>query len=120
MTQKQAGPGGVATAQAQRKSCRPTLYPRHNRGPVRCELHGVNLVDGFPRRCPLATANPLDTLSEMRNAAWQLSARFDRGSDDAAIGNELHARTDVCTACTSRNLAVPVVLRLRRERAVSQ
>lgn len=75
-----------------------------------CILHGCRIVDGFPDRCILATANPLETLHAMRVRAFALC---DEGPNTMTDGTQLHERTDLCGDCLARNLTSPVVRRLR-------
>jgi len=109
----QSRPGGVATAPAPETLCDYDRIPARTRSqPARCELHGVNIIDAFPRRCPLATGNPLTTIGQLRGLAFQ--------SDDPCDAVELFDRVDVCGRCIDVNSRHRTVRRLRRELGVSR
>jgi hypothetical protein len=112
MRLEQCGRPGCWTGTALNTVCdeHPTALPR--RPQAFCELHGVNIVDGFPGRCPLATANPLTTIGQLRDLAFQ--------SDDACDAVELFDRVDVCGRCIDVNGGHRTVRRLRRELGVNR
>lgn len=118
MTWNASGPGGLATAPAPETLDAYDRIPALGRSqPARCELHGVNIVDQFPRRCPLATGNPLVTIGRLQDAAWRELGRSDPGRDsDGALA--LLDRIDVCKSCLSRLSAHPTVRRLRTRKGV--
>lgn len=105
---------GWATWDAASDSSRPNHYTRSSaRSPFpRCELHGINIVDRFPRRCPFGTPNPTATLARLQDIGW---AAIGRGQDheDFSEGLELLDRVDVCLACLDRLLTNRTVRRLR-------
>ncbi len=88
------------------------------RQPAYCELYGINLVDGFPSRCPLSTPNPLTTLGQLQDAAWRVLAR---AIDDPELPDALALldAKNVCMACMDRTLAHPTVRRLRARKGVA-
>ena len=107
--------GGLATAPAPETLCDYDRIPaRRGSQPARCELHGVNIVDGFPAHCPFATPNPLETIGQLQDVAWRELGRGDPGRDsDGALA--LLDRIDVCERCISRLAVRPTVRRLRRD-----
>lgn len=110
---KPSGPGGLSTAPAPETLDAYDRIPVFGRSqPARCELHGINLVDGFPCRCSLATPNPLTTIGQLRDLAFQ--------SDDPCDAVELFDRVDVCGRCIDVNSGHRTVRRLRRELGVSR
>jgi hypothetical protein len=114
VTWKQSGPGGVhspATALNTIDAYDRILVHRGSQ-PARCELHGIRIVDQFPRRCPLAALNPLTTIGQLRELAFQ--------SDDPCDAAELFDRVDVCGGCIDHNLSHRTVRRLRRELGLSR
>lgn len=121
MRLEQSEPGGVhSPATAPETLCYPDRIPvRRGSQPARCELHGVNIVDGFPAHCPFATANPLETIGRLQDAAWRELGRTYPGRDsDGALA--LLDRIDVCDRCITRLAVHPTVRRLRRELGVSR
>ena len=83
-----------------------------HRQPAVCELHCVNLVHRFPPRCPLSTANPLQTLGRIQDAAWRV---IGRGFHDPELPDALALldAKDVCMGCLDRILTHPTVRRCR-------
>lgn len=72
----------------------------------RCQLHGHNIVDRFPRHCPLGERDPADSLLRLKNWAEGLKT---------VDLNRVHRlrRFDTCDMCTRRLLTHPIVQRLR-------
>jgi len=79
----------------------------------------VNVVDEFPRRCPLGTPNALAAIGQLQGAAWRELGRSPT-DPDADHGGALGwlDRTDVCLACVSRLAGHPTIRRLRRGKGV--
>ena len=75
-----------------------------------CKLYNSTIVDRFPGGCPFAATNVATALLELKNRAWS-----HLGSEDAACSEGPHelACYDVCYACVTKNLAHPLVHRLR-------
>ena len=91
------------------------------RQPSRCELHGIRIVDQFPRRCPLGTANPLDTLARLQAVGWrELRRAWNATAAEHAGGLAVLDTVDVCNACVPRLAPHHTVRRLRRELGVSR
>lgn len=88
------------------------------RQPARCDLHGINIVDRFPSRCPLATLNPLTALGLIQDAAWRV---IDRPTDDPELPDALALldQQGVCMACMDRIRTHPTVRRLREKTGVA-
>ena len=118
MRLRQSEPGGCATDPAPETLCAYDRIPAFGRSqPARCELHGINLVDGFPAHCPFATANPLETIGQLQDVGWRELGRSDPGRDsDGSLA--LLDRIDVCDCCITRLAVHPTVRRLRRGKGV--
>lgn len=88
------------------------------RQPAHCELHGINIVDRFPSRCPLATPNPLATLGQLQDMAWRVIGRL---TDDPELPDALALldQERVCMACMDRIRTHPTVRRLRAGKGVA-
>jgi hypothetical protein len=73
---------------------------------ARCQLHGHNIVDRFPRHCPLGEANPADGLLRHKDWAWGVNP---------TDPNTVHRlrRFDTCDQCVGILLTHPTVQRLR-------
>jgi len=111
MRLERCGRPGFWAGTALNALCDPhsTALPRR-RQPY-CELRGVSVVDAFPCCCPLATANPLTTIGQLRDLAFR--------SDDPRDAVELIDRVDVCGRCIDVNSGHRTVRRLRRELQVT-
>ena len=75
-----------------------------------CELHHVKIVDRLPRRCPLATRDPLATLAAMQEVGWRELLAGDHAND---VGGALATLAAVETCRTCELLATPQVKRIR-------
>lgn len=115
------GPVRSANRPTPRVLCDPDHTPNHGYDqPARCELHGINVVDEFPCRCPLATANPLTTLTQLRAAAWrEIGKPWSDPERDSENAHDLLAQGDVCCRCLSMNLTHQTFRRLRRKAELS-
>lgn len=110
---KNSGPRGGVPDTAQETTDRRNDTARlRSWQPIRCELHGIQLVHRLPHQCPLSTANPLTTLGLIQDAAW---AVIGRGIHDAeqSDANELLDRHTICSRCVVRNIAHRTIRRLR-------
>ena len=81
-----------------------------------CELHQIKITDRLPRRCPLATRDPLATLAALQEAGWRELLAGDRANDVGAALATL-AAVNTCRACPL--LATPAVRRIRARRAAT-
>lgn len=78
----------------------------------RCKLHNVNIVDAFPRACPLgATIGALGALQWLKDAAFSAIVR-----DDHDTAREIFGRYDVCDPCVDRLSPNPHIKMLRARR----
>ena len=68
-----------------------------------CQLHGTNIVDTFPRHCPLGERNPADGLLRLKDWVW--------ASDMQRVHR--HRRFEVCDRCVDNLSLHPTVQRLR-------
>ncbi len=111
MTVKNCEPGGVGSpAAALGRSSQPESYRPRRQGQAFCELHHRNVVDELPRLCPFGTPNFLDTIGQLRAAAWR-----EIGTGDAL---RLLGRVGVCDACITRLAAHPEIRRLRTRKGI--
>ncbi len=121
MRLEETGPGGCAAAPAHECCVRHESYrARARRQRPRCELHGVNIVDRFPRRCPLGTVNPLTTIGQLRDAAWRVLGCGFPGEADSSSALELLDRVDVCFKCLDRLPLQRAVRRLRQAQGATE
>jgi len=120
MRLRQSEPGGLATAPALKAVTRPESYRAPGRSQPRCELYGVNLVDAFPRRCPMATPNPLTTIGDLQDTAYRELGRGHCDDADQGGAVELLNQLDTCGSCLDVNLRHRTVRRLRRELGVGR
>ncbi len=72
-----------------------------DRAPV-CKLHGLRLVYGFPKGCPLGFANPLERILQIQGRGWGQLAK--PTANDHRGGLVLLHIADVCGACVDRLL----------------
>lgn len=114
MTRRNAGPRRLPPDTTPSRLVDPDYDtpPLRGRQPAYCELHGVNLVHRLPPRCPLSTADPLETLGKVGNAAWGVLGRGVHGPELPSALALLDA-TDVCTRCLDRLSGHPIVRQLR-------
>ena len=120
MREVKARPRGWQTYAAESSMDRHNPTAREPRRQcAHCELHGVNLVDRLPRRCPLATRNPLVTLAQLKDTGWR---ELGRGPDGVDISGalELLDTVDLCLACTDRLAPHRTIRRLRGAQEVTR
>lgn len=72
----------------------------------RCQLHGHNIVDAFPRHCPLGNPDVADGLLRLKDWAWVLAPAHPQWA-------HRHRRHDACARCIREILTHPTVQRLR-------
>lgn len=121
MTTKTAGPVRSLHRPTPRVLCDPNHTPTHRYDqPARCELHGINIVDEFPRRCPLATANPLATLTQLQTAAWrEVGKPWTDPTSDREAAHDLLNQLESCQRCLSRIGTHRTIQRLRGVKGVA-
>ncbi len=116
---RKSWPRGPAADAAQRYFGDPyDSGSSRDRQPAHCKLHGINLVEDFPSRCPFSTPNPLTTLGQLQDAAWRV---LGRANDDPELPDALAVldAKDVCMGCLDRILTHSTVRRLRAGKGVA-
>ena len=79
----------------------------------RCKLHGCTVCESFPPGCVMATANPLDALHALEDAAFR---RLGRDITDSVAGHLFDVHR-CCKACFDANWTHPAVQRLKTRAA---
>lgn len=77
-----------------------------------CRLHGCQIVERFPKGCPLAAENPADVFTVWVDREWQLRGQPWSYSSIAEANRE-HRAYKTCWACFEPLLKGPVVKRIR-------
>ena len=72
-----------------------------------CALHGRRIVTEFPHGCPLGIRNPLDSIGEYQQRAWELMG------ESNPLAFAMFDCYDTCAECVPRLLRHPHVRRLR-------
>ncbi len=115
MTKRIAGPcGWLPDATPDDLSDQYRTSSIRQRQPARCDLHGINIVDRFPSRCPLATPNPLIAIEQVRGLGWR-----ELGHEPGTAALDVLDRADVCFGCIVQLLRHRTVRRLRAESGVT-